>query len=150
MNALLVAITLWLTANFNLPASDALPAVVFAPQPEIVALRYKGFAGGQRMAGGAMVQPGPLEVVSVYDDMTKTIYLPERWTGRTPADLSVLVHETVHHLQNLAGLKYECPQQRERLAYRAQDQWLKLFNRNLSGEFEIDDLTLLVNTRCGL
>jgi hypothetical protein len=149
MNALLMAISLWLSASFSLPASDALPAVVFASQSEIVALRYKGLAGSPWSATAA-AQSGPLEVVSVYDDATKTIYLPERWTGRTPADLSVLVHETVHHLQNLAGLKYECPQQREQLAYQAQDQWLKLFNRNLSGEFEIDELTLLVNTRCGL
>jgi hypothetical protein len=50
----------------------------------------------------------------------------------------------------VAGFKYECPQQRERLAYRAQDQWLKLFGRNLAGEFEIDEMTLLVSTKCGI
>src|SRR5260221_11569978 len=31
--------------------------------------------------------------------------------GRTPAELSILVHEMVHHFQNVLGLKHECPQE---------------------------------------
>ena len=54
----------------------------------------------------------------------------------------------VHHLQNVGGLKYECPQAREKPAYRAQSQWLGLFGRNLADEFEIDRMTLLVRTSC--
>jgi len=71
-------------------------------------------------------------------------------TGRTPAELSVLVHEMVHHLQNQAGTTYECPAERERLAYEVQDKWLGLFGRNLEGEFEINGLALLISTSCAM
>jgi len=54
----------------------------------------------------------------------------------------------VHHLQNLAGIKYACPQERERLAYEVQERWLGLFGRDLLRDFEIDPFTLLVSTQC--
>src|SRR5262245_34561878 len=69
---------------------------------------------------------------------TRTIYLPEGWTGDTPAELSVLVHEVVHHFQNVLRLKYECPQEREKLAYIAQDRWLALFGHSLESDFHMD------------
>ena len=90
------------------------------------------------------------DVVALYDDQTKTIYLSDKWTGRTPAELSVLVHEMVHHLQNEAGTTYECPAEREKLAYEVQDKWLGLFGRNLEGEFEINGLALLISTSCAM
>jgi hypothetical protein len=37
------------------------------------------------------------------------IVLPDNWNGDMAADLSVLVHEMVHHLQKKNQLKYECP-----------------------------------------
>ena len=77
-----------------------------------------------------------------------TIYLPADWTGSTPAEVSVLVHEMVHHLQNVANTKFECPQAREQLAYAAQQRWLGLFDRTLEDEFQLDPFTLLVTTRC--
>jgi len=54
----------------------------------------------------------------------------------------------VHHLQNLGGLKFDCPQARERLAYAAQDQWLARSGQNLTDEFELDALTVLLRTKC--
>ena len=86
--------------------------------------------------------------MAVYSDATQTIYLPEGWTGRSPAELSVLVHELVHHVQNVAGLKYACPQEREKLAYEAQERWLGLFGHSLERDFELDGFSLLVKTRC--
>ena len=146
--ALLAAIADWLAANFDLPATDR-PRVEFVPPARIAAFRYRGFV--QQQAGGrddrAMNDAGR-ETVAVYDDATQTIYLPDGWSGATPAELSLLVHEMVHHLQNRAQLKYECPQEREKLAYAAQDRWLGLFDRTLAAEFEIDPFSLLVRTRC--
>jgi hypothetical protein len=65
-----------------------------------------------------------------------------------PAQLSVLVHEVVHHFQNVLKLKYECPQEREKLAYIAQDRWLGLFGHSLSDEFALDPFSLFVKTTC--
>ena len=54
----------------------------------------------------------------------------------------------VHHLQNLAGLKFECPMAREKVAYMAQDQWLKRFGKSLEAEFELDMFTVLLSSSC--
>jgi hypothetical protein len=148
MNALLTAVVLWLSTNFDLPAIYDHPRVELAPAAKIVALRYGDDASMQLEKATLPAQSGRRDIVSVYDDATKTIYLPADWTGSTPAELSVLVHETVHHLQNVGGLKFECPREREQLAYKAQERWLGLFGSDLLRDFEIDGFTLLANTRC--
>ena len=142
MNALLTALVLWLAANFDLPAINEHPRVEFVPPATITALRY----GGQPNSPAG--NDGQREVVAVYDDATKTIYLPKGWSGSTPAELSVLVHEMVHHLQNRANLRFECPRAREKLAYEAQGRWLQLFGRDLVSDFEIDGFTRLAITSC--
>jgi hypothetical protein len=146
--AVLTAITTWLAENFDLPAGDH-PRIELASPARITAFRYRGFAQPQTAAGAdrAMLDSGR-EIVAVYDDASRTIYLPEGWSGTTPAELSVLVHEMVHHLQNGANLKYECPQAREKVAYTAQERWLGRFGHSLESEFELDPFTLLVRTRC--
>lgn len=95
------------------------------------------------------VQPStPHDIVAVYGDLERTIYLPEGWTGETPAELSILVHELVHHIQHVGGLTYACHAAQEKVAYAAQDRWLQLFGRDLASDFGIDPFTLLVNTIC--
>jgi hypothetical protein len=133
----------WLVATFDLPAIWEAPRIEFI-QPALMAqLRYRGSAGNQGM---------PLDmgrdIVAVYDDANGTVYLPEGWTGVTPAEQSLLVHEMVHHLQNLGKVKYECPEAREKPAFAAQEQWLGMFGRSLSSEFDIDPFTLKIKTVC--
>jgi Domain of unknown function (DUF6647) len=140
---LMNSIVNWLVATFDLPVIWEVPRIEFI-QPALMAqLRYRGSASNQGMA----LDVGR-DIVAVYDDAKRTIYLPEGWTGVTPAEQSLLVHEMVHHLQNLGNLKYECPEAREKLAFAAQQQWLELFDRTLAGEFELDPFTLLVRTSC--
>jgi hypothetical protein len=116
----------------------------------MAALRFRGLAG-DRVLVSAPETNGPLEggrnIVALYDDARKVIYLPQGWTA-TPAALSVLVHEMVHHIQNEAGMKFACPAEREKDAYAAQAKWLALFGLSLEQEFEIDALSLLVRTNC--
>jgi hypothetical protein len=134
---LLDAIVLWLTANFELSSSRALPALASVSPADLVAMRY---------GPEAAVSPG--EVIAVYDETRRTIYLAKGWTGRTPAELSVLVHEMVHHLQSAADMRFACPGEREAMAYRAQDAWLGLFGTSLEGAFGITAATILVATAC--
>ena len=130
MQVLLTTIAAWLSFNFPLPAVHEEPRIEFAPP--------------QAMHG---VRQGA-EVEAFYDDATRTIYLPKGWTGSSPAEVSVLVHEMVHHMQNVAGLKYRCPEEREKPAFAAQNRWLSLFGRSLQDEFKLDAMTLLVRTNC--
>jgi len=145
--ALLKAIVVWLSNNFKLPKDYAYPAITFEPARKIATFRYTGLVS-DRPADTAAVPPGQRETVASYDPLTRTIILPEEWTGDTPADLSVLVHEMVHHLQYAAHLKYECVPASEELAYAAQDKWLGLFGHDLETDFGLDGFTLLVAVRC--
>ena len=147
--ALLVRIDKWLASNFDLPRPAEYPKVEYAEASKIVALRYNGLAVASSDVAGSIAR-ATLEqaTVATYVDAKKTIYLPDEWSGRSPAELSVLVHEMVHHMQNLSGIRYECPRQREKLAYAAQDKFLQLFGRDLEGEFEVNPLTVLVRSTC--
>jgi Domain of unknown function (DUF6647) len=148
---LLTAIETWLSIEFDLPILRDHPRIELVPPAEIAALRYRGRfpnAGKEHATSGPSTEPSDRDTVAVYSDSTRTIYLAENWTGGTPAELSVLVHEMVHHLQSLAGLKYECPQAREKLAYTAQERWLALFGHDLAQDFELDGFSLLAKTKC--
>jgi hypothetical protein len=136
----LAALAAWAAAELRAPAPAALPRIAFAPPEELHRLRY----GAPAVEGTAA-----LDLVALYDDATRTIHLPEGWTGDSPRERSVLVHEMAHHLQNLAGRRFACAAEREAEAYALQDRWLAQSGSSLESAFEIDALTLLVLTRCG-
>jgi Domain of unknown function (DUF6647) len=138
---LVVAIITWLSSQFSLSTVEH-PVIKLVPSKEIVALRYNPILGPGRSAENQN------DTVAIYHDATQTIYLPQDWNGGTPAEQSILVHELVHHFQNMLGLKYECGQAREELAYRAQDRWLRLSGHDLETDFELDGFSLLVKTKC--
>ncbi len=144
--ALLRSIVTWLSMNFDLAPTETLPHIKYDSSAAMASRRNRNSSGSDRPTGSA-ADTGQ-ETVALYDDRDNTIYLPTNWAGRTPAEVSVLVHEMVHHLQNVAKTKFDCPQAREQLAYAAQQKWLGLFGRNLEDEFQIDPFTLLVMTRC--
>lgn len=151
--AMLEQIVVWLSQNFDLRATNDLPKVALIPAAELVFLRYQAFtAAEQRKVMTELGADDPAarrrEPVALYHGATKTIFLASNWTGATPAEVSILVHEMVHHLQNLQASKYACPQEREKLAYAAQEKWLALAGRNLIDEFELDPFTLLASTLC--
>lgn len=88
------------------------------------------------------------QLVAIYDVSTRTIHLPPDWTGATPAELSILVHEMVHHMQAAAGLRFACPAARERQAYAAQERWLDLFDQTLEETFQTNRLFVKLATTC--
>jgi hypothetical protein len=143
----------WLSDNFDLPYADDPPRVERVPSAQLLRLRYKGVLPPLRsqVIGGEHATPLPAyrrEVVAVYDDRARTIYLPEGWTGATVAEQSIVVHEMVHHLQNVAGLTYECGGAREKPAYLAQAHWLKLHGLELEKEFDVDMFTIVALSAC--
>jgi hypothetical protein len=150
LDSLLQDILAWLPANFDLPTGNSAPAIKFLSKERLATIRY-----GRVAAGHDRETPPPAtslgqerDVVALYDDKSETVFLPTGWTGATPAEQSVLVHEIVHHLQNVARLKFDCPMAREKLAYLAQDRWLERLGSGLEKEFEMDKFTLLITSAC--
>jgi len=151
MEILLTAIATWLSVNFGMPAIHDHPHIAFVSPETMHAVRLQqvGPSPAARARADLLAHPNQVPAVEAqYVDATRTIYLQEGWTGKSPAELSVLVHEMVHHVQNVAGLKYACAEEREKPAYAAQKRWLALFGRELVEEFKLDPMTLLVRTNC--
>jgi hypothetical protein len=132
----------WLVAEFGLPEVAELPRIAFATPGRIVAL-YLGDAAQHPGSTGA--EP---EVVAIYSDVERTLYLPQGWTGATPVEMSVLIHELVHHVQNVAEIGFPCPAAREKPAFAAQAAWLERHGSDLETGFGLDAMTLLVRTNC--
>jgi hypothetical protein len=154
MDSLLAMIALWLSFNFGLPAILEPPKVEVVSAQEILFKRYKAFTPqAQRTllttVGSNDTDGKSRKAVAIYDEQTGTIFLTEGWNSKNPTDLSVLVHEMVHHVQRKGGLRYECPAAQEEAAYAAQNKWLNMFGRNLLDEFDLDAFTLRVSTSCG-
>jgi len=146
--ALLGALMSWISNASGLPNVQTVPRVKFSPPEAIVALHSNELAGWRATMPKTASHAEQQTVVAVYDSATATIHLPNGWTGRTAGELSILVHEMVHHLQYANGLKFECPQAREKTAYDIQQRWLALFGRDLNRDFAVDPFTLLVRTKC--
>jgi Domain of unknown function (DUF6647) len=146
--ALLTEIVTWLSSNFDLPANYDHPNFEFVPAVRLATLRYSGLLPDRWHDTPAATASQLFDVVALYHDKKKTIYLADTWTGATATELSMLVHEIVHHLQNLGEIKYECPAAREKPAYLAQDEWLKRNGLDLEQAFELDKFTLLVKSSC--
>lgn len=128
---------LWLDSQYQLGIPVSHPDIIALPQDELVARRY-----GQ----GTLAAHG--DIVALYDKEAQAILVSNDWTGGSLAELSILVHEMVHHLQDQSGTIFACPAQKEKLAYRAQNEWLKLFGEDLEGAFGIDPALILVATTC--
>ena len=151
MQELLSVLVTWLAVSLGLPGVYDHPEVKRASADEMSELRLDRVEAERQAgihAGEAACPACRTDLVAMYDDETRTIYLPREWTGTTPAETSILVHELVHHLQNVAQLSYDCGEAREKPAYVAQARWLELFGTSLEREFRLDPMTMLVRTNC--
>jgi hypothetical protein len=138
LDALVNVITLWLSINFGLPEAPEYPAIRYMSLREI-AMAVQ-FDSTRAMPGDG--------IVAVYDPARRTILLRSGWDSHSVADVSALVHELVHHLENVAGTAFFCREQGEALAFEAQERWLGLFGRSLEDTFGIDAFSLAMKTTC--
>lgn len=141
---LLEALAIWVGAKLGQPIPASLPRLIFKPADQVAVLRFRQYASE------IVQQQAQPTIISIYDARENIIYLRDSWSGATAADLSVLVHELVHHFQEAHQTKFECDAAREAKAFELQEKWLRLFGESLEEEFQIDPFTLLVRTSCGM
>ena len=60
---------------------------------------------------------------AAYDALDKRIWLVLPWSAEDTRQVSILLHELVHHVQ-FQSRDWPCPQASEEEAYRLQHQWL--------------------------
>jgi hypothetical protein len=149
MEPLLASIAEWLSATFELPAHTRQPRIQTAPRAQLaeIRLRLSGLSPRLNRPQGTQGS-GEHDVEAFYAHWSGTIYLPSGWSESSAKDVSVLVHEMVHHLQSFAQESYDCPQERERLAYRAQERWLGRSGKSLESEFGLDPFSVFAKSLC--
>ncbi|MDJ0640440.1 MAG: hypothetical protein QNJ20_16575 [Paracoccaceae bacterium] len=151
MDTLIASIIIWLSANFGLPETAHHPTIKLVSPHDLIEARAAILDTEEEKAKLRAVlgrDDDTHGIVALYDDTSQTIYLPMGWSAASPVDVSILVHEIVHHLQNVGGIEYPCEEGREYPAYQAQQMWLQDVGTDLEREFEIDAMTLLVLTKC--
>ena len=143
------AIKTWLSIEFALGAIDRQPRIEFVPSSKIAALRIIALLPIQQSTkddGSGVAQRGTCRhLPRQYSNNISGRRLD--WQQLRPSCRSWSM-KWFTIFQNMLGLKYECPQAREALAYRAQDRWLGLFGRDLATDFDLDPFSLLVKTKC--
>ena len=87
---MLTALETWVSSQFDLPAIHEHPSIEFASPAKIVSLRFAGLLSdpGEQVAPNDRASSAQHDTIAIYYDATRTIYLPEGWTGDTPAELS--------------------------------------------------------------
>ncbi len=134
--AMVRMVAFWVAAELDLPLPEVMPVVVFTSPRSMVELRY-GMAANER-----------LSVTALYHARTSRIFLADDWTGATPKEVSILVHEMVHHVEAQAGVRHPCPGLRERNAYRLQQEWLMENGSDLNRAFGMNPMQVARNSSC--
>ena len=89
--------------------------------------------------------------MALYNHRTKQIILNEDLDIDTIRDQSVVMHELVHHLQNMGGKEFEkeCKGDLEKEAYLLQDKWLKeTYDVDVWSTIGINELYFIILTNC--
>lgn len=111
MAALISTLDDWLDAHSDWPRRAA------APRARLVSPSR----ARERQGASSSLQHGPLR--GLYDPERAEILLTRPWDPRDATDVSVLLHELVHHRQ--VAHHWYCPAAQELPAYRLQEAWLR-------------------------
>ena len=140
MDALMYALMAWASAQTGIAPADTLPSVIYAAPEEMIEMQYPDSDGGAAASG--------FRVVALYHPDNAEIYLPIGFDAADPVDVSVLLHELVHHMQYEAEVSYACRGEMERVAYETQGEYLSTVGIDLLEAMEMNGLFLHLVTSC--
>ena len=110
----------WIAASTNYDTSSEPPEITFSQIGDTIPYD----------SGTAVISD---TLHGAYDPLNSRIILVRPWDVADPRDLSVLLHELVHHVQ-LTNRSYECPQAPEWEAYKLQAAYLT--ENGIASEFD--------------
>ena len=113
MKEILTALMIWLGANTPFNTNYDIPNIRFVTQDQMEQMFYKG---SNKM---------PNTLHGLYDKESDTIILSDQWDRRKPWDMSVLLHEMIHYLQDQNKMKFNCVANMEKDAWPIQQFYLE-------------------------
>lgn len=143
MEKLILALMAWASAHTGLPVPTTTPTIIAADRCEIERLY---FDDPNRECSDVM------SIVAVYDHRIEAMFLPDTWAPDQLYDISVLLHELVHHMQAAAGITAETVgcvgAEIEKPAYDAQIAFLRAAGVKPLETMGINDLSYMMLTMC--
>jgi len=129
----------WIAFKTGWPTTNV-PKIAFATPAQLNELQFGKSAGTTG-----------INCKALYKKASQTICLSNAWDSSDVRDRSYLLHELVHHLQNLNQTEVVCDGEREMQAYRLQFDWLSEQGiRDPQAFLDISDMVLFMMTRCPL
>ena len=113
MKEIIAWLLIWLGTNTYLNSDHPHPKVLLMPQEDMNALYYKDN------------DHEPDSLHGLYSKEDDTSILPDDWNKDDPFEMSVLLHELVHYLQDVNELEFTCTQEMEKDAWPIQQHFLK-------------------------
>lgn len=140
MKALLLAVMTWASVNTGLPLPDRTPSVAYASYEMLADIAYTD-------EDGSVIPHPENNIGALYDPERQIVYLHVGWQASNLRDLSNLVHEIVHHLQQ--GQEYPCMGAAEPQAYETQIQFLVSAGLNREQALDMMDVNELMIVTIG-
>ena len=113
MKEIITALMIWLGANSDFNVNMDIPTVMFLPQDKMEQQYYKGR------------KHADVNLHAFYDTENDIIVLPDTWDRRKPWDLSVLLHEIIHYVQDQNHIQFNCVQEMEAKTWPLQQKYLQ-------------------------
>ena len=113
MKEIITWLFIWLGTNTYFNTNHPHPTVLLMPQEEMNRLYYQDN------------DHEPDSLHGLYDKSNDTIILPDDWNKEDPFEMSVLLHELVHYLQDVNGMEFKCTREMEKDAWPIQQSFLK-------------------------
>ena len=111
MKEILVGLLLWIGSNSHYNINVPVPTVIFMNEQEMNRVYYKG-----REPIG--------ELHGFYNLEKDVIILKNTWDRRNPWDLSILLHEVIHYVQDINEIQFQCNMEMEKLSWPLQQKYL--------------------------
>ena len=111
MKEILVALLLWIGSNSDYNTDVPFPTILFMEQEKMEQMFYQGIKKHGELHG-------------FYHTEKNFIVLPDTWDRRKPWDLSVLLHELIHYVQDTNNIEFKCNMEMERLSWPLQQKYL--------------------------
>lgn len=131
MDALVAVLIAWIAAKTGLAAPPP-PRILLVPLQQMVEMT------------GATAKPQ-----AVYKRNERTIYLRDDWTSDTLLNKAIVVHELVHHFQEMNNVQMPCERAQEADAYHLEMKWLREQGVEDPYAFlETNELAIMLRSMC--
>jgi hypothetical protein len=145
MESLLLALNIFIATYTNYPIVKDYPEVIILTQQEMQ-WKFYGCKGEDRyLDRKCRGNYTTFKAIGLYDSKNKVIYLSKEFKENNPKRVtnSVLLHELVHYLQDLAGVLEDssiCRGLKEVKAYRLQQKYLEEAGMNFYKSINVNEL----------